>query len=54
MLNQLDNFNDIRYEEIHNNDKITYIIISYKKNILYTFIRDGKIKKCIIINIYKI
>ena len=51
--NQLYNFNDIKYKEIHNNSKITNIIFSYNQNILYTFSRDGRIKKFIIINILK-
>ena len=52
--NQIYNFNNnIKFNQIHNDGKITNIIFSYNDNILYTFGRDGRIKKFIIINLTK-
>ena len=53
ITNQLYNYNDIKYKQIHNDDKITNIIFSYNQNILYTFSRDGRIKKFILTNVLK-
>ena len=42
--------NNIKYLQVHNNDKITKIFFSINQNILYSISRDGKMKKFYITN----
>ena len=49
--NCLYNFNNnIKYLQIHSNDKITKLLFSTNQNILYSISRDGKMKKFFITN----